>query len=68
VVVVDTPYFAQSDAVAGKARIDDVPPGKYTLRTWHSRMPVGAPALEQPLDVAASAASQATVRVTGLQP
>lgn len=68
VVVVDTPYFAQSDAVAGKARIDGVPPGRYTLRTWHARLPIGAPALEQALVVGASAVSQASVRVTGLQP
>jgi plastocyanin len=68
VVVVDTPYFAQSDAVAGKARIDGVPPGRYTLRTWHARLPIGAPALEQALVVSASAVSQASVRVTGLQP
>src|SRR5437764_5271431 len=34
VVVVDTPYHARS-ADAGKARLDNVPPGSYRLRAWH---------------------------------
>lgn len=68
VVVVDTPYYAQSDAVAGRARIDNVPPGQYTLRTWHARLPAGLSALEQPVVVAGSAPSQVSVRVAGLQP
>ncbi|WP_156970577.1 methylamine utilization protein [Andreprevotia chitinilytica] len=36
VLVVDSPYFAKTDAT-GRARIDAVPPGKYRLRVWHPR-------------------------------
>lgn len=68
VVVVDTPFFGRTAAGTGRLQIDNVPPGRYTLRTWHSRMPVGAAALEQPLVVPASGSSQTAVRVTGLQP
>lgn len=68
VIVVDTPFFGRSAAGTGKLQIDNVPPGRYTLRTWHSRLPVGAAALEQALVVPATGASQAAVRVTGLQP
>lgn len=34
IMVVDTPYFAVTDA-QGNFRIRDVPPGTYTLRAWH---------------------------------
>ncbi len=36
VLVVDTPYFARTDA-RGRARIAQVPPGTYRLRWWHPR-------------------------------
>lgn len=71
VVVVETPYYARTGAPAaapGRAQIDHVPPGTYTLRTWHTRLPVGAPAQEQVLAVPATGAASASVRMTGLQP
>lgn len=74
ILVVDTPYYARTAAAAtettvmGRAQIDNVPPGTYTLRTWHVRLPVGAPALEQSLTVPATGAGTASVRLTGLQP
>lgn len=34
IMVVDTPYFAVTDA-QGRYRIEDVPPGNYTLTGWH---------------------------------
>ncbi|RXZ39076.1 methylamine utilization protein [Oxalobacteraceae bacterium CAVE-383] len=49
VQVVNTPYFAKTDA-AGVARLDDLPVGKYTLKTWYYTMPPNAAALEQPLN------------------
>lgn len=36
VVVVDTPYFAVSDAV-GEIAISNVPPGRYRLQVFHER-------------------------------
>jgi plastocyanin len=55
VVVVDTPYYGISRA-AGTVRLSNVPPGSYRLRSWHPGLPVGAPALEQALEVPASGA------------
>ena len=68
VLVVDTPYYARTPAATGKAQLDNVPRGTYTLRTWHARLPVGAPALEQALTVPAAGMATAAVRMTGLQP
>lgn len=45
VIVLDTPYFAKSDA-QGQVTLD-APPGDYTLRTWHERLPATAPVTEQ---------------------
>jgi len=50
VVIVETPWFAKTDA-QGRARLPDVPAGRHQLRTWHSGFVVGAPALTQPLAV-----------------
>lgn len=68
VLVVDTPYYARTPAATGKVQLDNVPPGTYTLRTWHARLPMGAPALEQALTVPATGTATAAVRMTGLQP
>jgi plastocyanin len=54
VVVVETPWFARTDA-RGIARLPEVPAGAHLLRTWHADFAVGAPALSQPLNVAATA-------------
>lgn len=67
VVVVDTPYFTRTQAT-GEALIDNVPPGNYLLRAWHNALPVGAPALEQPVTVPASGSAAALLRMQGLQP
>ena len=67
ILVLETPYFAQTPATAGKASMGEVPPGRYRLRAWHPRLPAGAPAQEQDLTVTASGAL-ATVRMTGLVP
>ncbi len=66
VLVVDTPYFGRSGA-DGKLQLDNVPPGSYHLRTWHANLPVGAPALDQPLALAATGAV-VTVKMAGLTP
>lgn len=66
VVVVDTPYYALSDAT-GRTALDNVPPGTYHLRVWHARLPVGAPALDQEL-VVGTAPVATSVRLAGLTP
>jgi len=52
VVVVETPHYARS-ATSGRAILEAVPEGNYRLRAWHAGLPVGAPALDQALVVAA---------------
>jgi plastocyanin len=37
VVVAEHPYYALTDA-NGSFKITDVPPGKYTLKVWHSKL------------------------------
>ncbi|WP_298213889.1 methylamine utilization protein [Acidovorax sp.] len=68
ILVVNTPYYARTSVATGKVQLDNLPPGVYTLRTWHTRLPVGAPALEQTVTVPATGAVTASVRMTGLQP
>lgn len=66
VVVVETPWYGQSDS-EGRWRTNHVPPGNYRLRTWHTDLPVGSPALDQPLTVTASG-TQTVVKLAGLKP
>jgi plastocyanin len=51
--VVSTPYFAKTDA-SGKATLDGLAPGKYTLKAWHFNLPAGAPIPEQALNFSAT--------------
>jgi plastocyanin len=64
VVVVDTPYFGRSAAM-GQVALPNVPVGAYRLRVWHPNLPVGAPALDQALNVDTADAT-VTVRMAGL--
>lgn len=57
VAVVDTPYFARSDA-AGRAQID-VPAGKHRLTAWHPAMTETGAWVEQPVAVEAAGGRQA---------
>ena len=66
VVIVETPYYGRSGA-DGKLTLANVPPGDYRLRVWHTRLPVGAPALDQAVAVAATS-SNAAVRLPNLAP
>jgi plastocyanin len=50
VIVVPTPYFAVTNA-QGEYTIKDIPPGKYTLKTWSE---MGKP-IEQAVEVAGAA-------------
>ena len=53
IVVVDTPYFAKTDA-AGVAVLE-LPAGEHRLRAWHPQMTESTPWVEQPLRVGAQA-------------
>ena len=66
VLVLDTPYYAQTSA-NGQVALSAVPAGHYRLRTWHARLPAGAPVPEQALEVSASGAT-ALVRLAELAP
>lgn len=50
--VVDTPYFAKTDA-AGKAVLDGLSPGSYVIKTWHYAASANASIVEQPLRITA---------------
>jgi plastocyanin len=49
--IVNTPFFAKTDA-AGRARLDNLPPGKYLLKAWHYNLAAGATAPEKEIVVA----------------
>lgn len=64
VVVVDTPYFAKTDA-QGRATLD-VPAGEHLLRVWFRGLAEDAPWPEQPVQPGANDAVR--VIVTGADP
>ncbi len=66
VVVVETPFFALSDA-KGVTTMRDVPAGNYRLRIWHPGLAVGAPATEQALTVSTADVSM-VYRLAGVTP
>lgn len=59
-LVVDTPWFAKTDA-RGQAAIDGVPAGAYRMKVWHYRMT--EPARLPSRDVAADAAEPAAFKL-----
>lgn len=59
VVVVDTPYFAKTDA-KGLATLD-VPAGEHLLRVWFRGLAEDAPWPEQPVQPGGSAAVRVVV-------
>ena len=66
VVVVDTPYYANSDKL-GFATLSGVPAGTYHLRVWHPRLAVGAAAADQTVVVGTTTAN-ITYKLAGLTP
>jgi len=61
--VFDHPYFAVTSP-DGKFTIEGIPPGKYTLATWHERTGKH----EQPIEVTAGGTVKADVVVEGTNP
>ena len=66
VVVLDTPYFAQTNA-QGQALLEGMPAGAHQLRAWHARLPVDVTPPQQAIALT-EGDSTATVRLGGLQP
>ncbi len=66
VVVVDTPYHAQTGA-DGRVTLPQVPPGTYRLRAWHAAMPPGTPAADLAVKVEATPV-QAAVHLAEARP
>ena len=62
VVVLETPFFARTDA-QGRAKLD-APVGAYKLRAWHPDLPPGEAAVEQPLQLGAAGTTALRVPVT----
>lgn len=60
IAVFDHPYFAVTSA-DGKFSIDGIPPGKYTLATWHERTGKH----EQPIEISAGGQVKADVVLEG---
>jgi hypothetical protein len=51
VQVVDTPFFARTDA-SGKVKLDALPPGKYVLKAWYYGLPPMEQVVSQPFSIA----------------
>jgi plastocyanin len=51
--IVDTPYFAKTDA-SGQAKLEGVMPGKYRLKAWHFNLPTGEAIPEQSINVSSN--------------
>jgi len=64
--VVDTPYFARTDA-AGMARIENVVAGKFTLKSWHY-LQADQSQIQSQAMVLTAADATASVRVTVTSP
>ncbi|HYL73800.1 MAG TPA: carboxypeptidase regulatory-like domain-containing protein [Bryobacteraceae bacterium] len=63
VVVLDTPYYAVSNA-AGEFSIPNVPPGRYFLFVWHERgKPQAAGEFPRDITIAAENATIRTIRL-----
>jgi plastocyanin len=62
-LVVDTPWFAKTDA-SGQASIDDIPAGAYRLAAWHYRMPAQAPHPARDVNAGAAQPAALTVQLT----
>ncbi|MGZ3158323.1 MAG: methylamine utilization protein [Burkholderiaceae bacterium] len=54
--IVDTPYFAKTDA-SGQAKLEGLAPGKYRLKAWHFNLPSGETIPEQSINVPSGDAS-----------
>ena len=65
VVVLDTPYFATTDA-GGHARLD-APDGDYTLQVWHERQARGREPLVRELHVEGHAVTRGSLPVQPLR-
>jgi plastocyanin len=57
VYVVDTPYFAKTDA-NGIARLENVPDGSFEVRAWHPDMSLATPHLSSKVQIGANSTGE----------
>lgn len=57
VLVVNTPYYGKTDS-NGELILQNIHPGSYHLRLWHSTLPPGVTPLDRPLVLGADEAVQ----------
>lgn len=67
VLVLETPHHGLTGA-DGRLALANVPAGGYRLRAWHPSLSAGAPALDQPLQVAAAGQPPVVVKLAGAAP
>lgn len=60
VVVVDTPYYAQTNH-QGEATITGLPADDYQLNVWHKRMPIESRAFSQAATITSGALTQSVI-------
>lgn len=51
--IVSTPYFARTDA-SGRARLDNLVPGRYVLKAWHYNQAASSPPSDREITIASS--------------
>lgn len=51
--IVNTPYFAKTDA-GGRARLDNLAPGRYVLKAWHYNQAASSPPADREITIAAT--------------
>lgn len=67
IYVVDTPYFARSNA-EGYIELTDVPPGDYELRLWHPRLAMESPWLTRQVSVLADQTLKLSLQLPAWKP
>lgn len=60
--IVDTPYFAKSDA-SGKVKLSDLPSGDYLLKVWHYKLKKENVTVDKLVSIKNSEAIQMTIDV-----
>ena len=63
IYVADTPYLGRTGA-DGRARLANLPPGRYVLRVWHPRMESSEESTRRPVSLERAPTADLTWQVT----